>query len=152
MQSPIPHVRIVLVGNECIGKRSLLESFLTHLPTAPPIPLPGCYKETQILDNVPDALFDSAEVSNLRVQGVRAGPAARLRLVTIQGFTSDELWGGEDPWGPRAIWDDSLSQEKLCELVGAHVVGICFSIGDHRALDGVRDKVHAMTTSSHLNI
>ena len=62
----------------------------------------------------------------------------------IEGLTLKEYWGYEDPldwWRIGEMDATRLPLEEGCKLIRPQVIGICFSIGDHKALDGVRDKV-----------
>ena len=84
--------------------------------------------------------FDTAEVKKLQPIGMQS-----LRAAVVKGLTLKEYWGYEDPsdWRrSRAMVDAPLRPlEGACKLIRPQVIGICFSIGDHKALDGVRDKV-----------
>jgi hypothetical protein len=135
MQLPIPYVRILLVGNENIGKRSLLESFFIGGPRAQHLRRFSRYKRIQIPNEVPDVLFDTAG----RMQPPRATGEQSLRTTAIDGFTLKEIWGFEDPWDRWSLVSPPLEED--CNLVNPQVIGICYSVGDHRALDGVKDKV-----------
>ena len=127
MQPSIPYVRILLVGNERIGKRSLLKSFIgqKHLGF-------GCYGTIQVSDEFPDVLFDTAEGMQPRAIGKRE---QSLRTTAISAMTLKEVWGFEDPWGR---WPPmrSFRVEENSKSINPQVIGICFS-----ALDGVKDKV-----------
>jgi len=98
------------------------------------------HRETiQIPYKVPDVLFDTAEVKKLQAIGMQS-----LGAAMIDGFTLGDYWGYEHPleyWREQAIDFFPLPQEDECRLIRPQVIGICFSIGGHKALDGVKDKV-----------
>jgi hypothetical protein len=134
----IPYVRILLVGNENIGKRSLLESFFNGRTRARHLWRFSRYRRIQVPDKVPDVLFETAGAMRPRAIGVQS-----LMETAVDGLTMKEIWGFEDPWELWGRWamKTSLPLEEECTLISPQVIGICFSIGDHKALDGVRDKV-----------
>jgi len=132
MRPSTPYVKILLVGNERIGKRSLLESFIGgHLWGY------NRYTTTQISDEFPNVLFDTAEGMQPRAIGKRK---QSLRTTAINAMTLQEIWGFGDPWG-RWPPTRSLQVQEDSKSINPQVIGICFSVGDHKALDGVKNKV-----------
>jgi len=132
MQPSIPHVRILLVGNERIGKRSLQTSFIDEHILWRLGPYGPIYGPIQISDEFPDALFDTAEGMQPRAIG------SLRRSIVVNATTPRDIWGFEDPrWPPTR----AFRVEENYKSINPHVIGICFSVGDHKALDGVKDKV-----------
>lgn len=121
MLPQVPYVRILLVGNEDVGKRCLLEGFLTYQPSAPERKWYGCYERVEVPTKVPDVLFDTAHGGKPQAPGMTP---STLRI-----------WATGDPW------------VEQCQWIGPHAIGICFSIGDDSGLRGVRDKVRGILLS-----
>ena len=142
MQPPIPYVRILLVGDENIGKRSLLGSFFFGPRERIGLWTFSRYKGTQLPDKVPDALFDIAESMQPRATGKESSTTPAIEANATDGLTLKEIWDLDRPWYLQHwVPGRSFSLEEACKFVSPHVIGICFSVADHEALDGVKDKV-----------
>lgn len=79
----------------------------------------------RIPNKAPDALFDIAESMQPRATDKESSTAAAIHGLTLQDW----------------VLARSLPLAEECRLISPHIIGICFSVADHKALDRVKDKV-----------